>query len=115
MSLKEQIAAYGSNLKVKKIEIEGLNDFYIREMSAGDREKIESYDDNKAMQNKLRACVFIKSVCDKSGTLLYTDADIDEVNGYRMQLLIKVFNESNQLNGITLGPVDDVENELKNS
>lgn len=114
MSLKDQIAAYGSNLKVKKLEIDGLKDFYIREMSAGDREQLEDDLESKSIQNKLRATIFIKSVCDKTGTLLYTADELDEVNAYRLPLLTKVFNESNKLNGIALGDVEAVEDEVKN-
>jgi hypothetical protein len=114
MSLKDQIAAFGAKFNVKKIEDVGMDDFYIREMSAGDRETFEDSITDNSIGNKVRAFVFVKSVCDKDGNLLFTDTDIDEVATYKYSLLEKVFNASNQLNGITLRAVND-NADVKNS
>lgn len=113
MNLREQIAAYGKDLKVKKINIEGFKEFYIREVSAGDRESFEEQLTDDTIGNRVRATIFIKSVCDKDGSLLYTDDDLEEVNGYKFTLLTKVFNESNKLNGVA--GFDAVDDSLKNS
>lgn len=115
MSLRDQIAAFGAKFTVKKIEVKGFPDFYIREMSAGDRETFEDTITDNSIGNKVRAFIFVKSVCDKDGKLLFTDDDIAEVAGYKYPLLDKVFQESNILNGITLGPVQNADAEVKNS
>jgi len=114
MSLRDQIAAFGAKFNTKKVEGAGIDDLYIREISAGDRETFEDMITDNSIGNKVRAFIFVKSVCDKDGNLLFTDEDIDEVAAYKYSLLEKVFNESNKLNGITLGEVND-NAEVKNS
>ena len=114
MSLRDQIAAFGAKFNVKKLEDAGVDDLYIREISAGDRETFEDMITDNSIGNKVRAFIFVKSVCDKDGKLLFNDEDIEEVADFKYSLLEKVFNESNKLNGITLGAVDD-QAALKNS
>lgn len=114
MSLRDQIAAFGAKFNVKTVDNAGVEDLYIREISAGDRETFEDMITDNSIGNKVRAFVFVKSVCDKNGKLLFADEDIEEVAGYKYSLLEKVFNASNQLNGITLGAVND-DTAVKNS
>lgn len=113
MSLRDQIQAIGSKFTVKKVPFDGMKELYVREISAGDREAIEDGIENKTIGSKLRATIFIKSVCDKDGNLVFTDEDLDEVNGYRLPLLQKVFEESNKINGLV--GVDAVNEAEKNS
>ena len=114
MSLRDQIAAFGAKFNTKKVEGAGIDDLYIREISAGDRETFEDMITDNTIGNKVRAFIFVKSVCDKDGKLLFNDEDIEEVADFKYSLLEKVFNESNKLNGITLGEVND-NAEVKNS
>lgn len=109
---KAAILAFASNsaLKVEKIELPEMGgDVYIKELTAGEREALEKQMQSQTDKNAVRATVFVHSVCNADGELMFDVEDIEAIKQLPSRPVIKVFNRSNEINGITPKQVDTAE------
>ena len=83
----------------------------IKSMTASEREGLERKMQSELDNNGIRATVFIYSVCDLEGNLLFTEEDLDSIKGLPSSVVSKVFDVSNKLNGLS---PDAVEEAVKN-
>lgn len=109
---KAAILAFASNsaLKVEKIELPEMGgEVYIKELTAGEREALEKQMQSQTDKNAVRATVFVHSVCNADGELMFDVEDIEVIKQLPSRPVIKVFNRSNEINGITPEQVDTAE------
>ena len=110
---KAAILAFASNaaLKVEKIELPEMGgEVYIKELTAGEREALEKQMQSQTLAKcRLRATVFVHSVCNADGELMFDVEDIEAIKQLPSRPVIKVFNRSNEINGITPEQVDTAE------
>lgn len=109
---KAAILAFASNsaLKVEKIELPEMGgEVYIKELTAGEREALEKQMQSQTDKNAVRATVFVHSVCNADGELMFDVEDIEAIKQLPSRPVIKVFNRSNEINGITPEQVDTAE------
>lgn len=76
-------------------------DIGIKSMTAAEREGLERRLQKEQENNGIRATVFIYSVCDLEGKLLFNEEDLEAVKTLPNAVVSKIFNASNILNGIT--------------
>ncbi|WP_131669515.1 phage tail assembly chaperone family protein, TAC [Psychrobacter pygoscelis] len=81
-------------------------DVYIKPHTAGEREALETAFGEQRDKNGIRATVFVHSVCDAEGNLLFAEDDIEQVKQLPAKIVSKVFNKSNEINGISTDAVD---------
>ena len=86
--------------KVVPLEVEDLGTVYIKSMTASEREGLEKKMQEEVDNNGIRATVFIYSVCEEDGSLVFSDDDLEAVKGLPSAIVTTVFNESNNLNKI---------------
>lgn len=110
MSTKILSAALITALQVaiKEVPISHDEAVLIREMTAGEREDYEKIFKVKET-NQIRATLIAKSVCDESGALLFTDADIPALVKLPSSFTLKVYDAANELNGLKAAAVDKAE------
>lgn len=109
---KAAILAFANNaaLKVEKIELPEMGgEVYIKELTAGEREALEKQMQSQTDKNAVRATVFVHSVCNADGELMFDVEDIEAIKQLPSRPVIKVFNRSNEINGITPEQVDTAE------
>lgn len=109
---KAAILTFASNsaLKVEKIELPEMGgEVYIKELTAGEREALEKQMQSQTDKNAVRATVFVHSVCNADGELMFDVEDIEAIKQLPSRPVIKVFNRSNEINGITPEQVDTAE------
>ena len=97
--------------KVVPLEVEDLGTVYIKSMTASEREGLEHKMQSEVSNNGIRATVFIYSVCEEDGSLVFQEDDLDAIKGLPSNVVTAVFDKSNELN--KLSP-DAVEAEVKN-
>lgn len=97
--------------KVVPMEVEDLGTVYIKSMTASEREGLERKMQSELDNNGIRATVFIYSVCEEDGSLVFSEEDLDSIKGLPSNVVSAVFDKSNELN--KLSP-DAVETEVKN-
>ena len=90
------------NLKTKvvPVEVEDLGTIYIKSMTASEREGLENKFQSEADKNGIRALVFIHSVCEADGSLVFSIEDLEQVKGLPSSIVGEVFNISDDLNKI---------------
>ncbi|AEO01017.1 hypothetical phage protein [Psychrobacter phage Psymv2] len=86
--------------KVVPLEVEDLGTVYIKSMTASEREGLEHQMQKEVENRGVRAVIFIYSVCDENGVLEFNDEDLDTVKNFPSDIVSKVFDFSNELNGI---------------
>lgn len=85
---------------VKTLDIPELGDVYIKVMTAGEREGLEKQMQEQLDKGGVRASIFIYSVCDENGVLEFSDDDLEMVKNFPLSIVSKVYEFSNELNGI---------------
>lgn len=93
--------------KVVPLEVEDLGTVYIKSMTASEREGLERQMQKELESNGIRATIFIYSVCDENGVLEFSDEDLEMVKGFPSSIVTKVFDFSNELNGIDVSAKED--------
>lgn len=96
-----------SPVKVSIPELDG--DIYIKQQTAAEREALEQAIDAQKDKQGIRAVGFVHSVCDAEGNLLFSDDDIEQVKQLPSKIVAKVFNKSNEVNGVANDAVDNAE------
>lgn len=66
------------------------------------------------MEN-FRAKLFVHSVCDDKGELLFTDGDVKDLSGKSAAPLQRVFDVASRLSGISSRDVEELTEELEES
>lgn len=100
---KAALLAAANQTKLEPLELPELGGtVYVKAMTAGEREAFEQDMDGKDLikSKKVRATVFANSVTDENGNRLFTSDDIDAINNLPASIVSKVFDKSNELNGI---------------
>ena len=96
--------------KHKTLHIAELGgDIGIKVMSAGEREALEQSMSEQKDKHGIRASVFVHSVCDQDGKLIFDDNDLEAVKNLPASVVMRVFDAANELN-----EVKDIEDTKKN-
>ena len=104
------LAAIGTISTPELLSIPELGgDVYVKPQTAGEREALEAAFGEQRDKNGIRATVFVHSVCDADGNLLFAEDDIEQVKQLPAKIVAKVFNKSNEINGISSDAVDKAE------
>lgn len=94
--------------KVEKLDIPELGEVYIKVMTAAEREGLEKQMKEQLDKGGVRASIFIYSVCDENGVLEFSDEDLEMVKNFPLSIVSKVFDFSNEINGITSEAQEEV-------
>lgn len=100
---KAALLAAANQTKLEPLELPELGGtVYVKAMTAGEREQFEQdmTSNDLVKSKKVRATVFANSVTDENGNRLFTPDDIDSINSLPASIVSKVFDKSNELNGI---------------
>lgn len=104
------LALASKSPNVEKLSLPEIGgDIYIKELTAGEREALETQMRAQTDKNAVRATVFVHTVCDEDGELMFDVEDIETIKQLPSRPVIKVFNRSNEMNGITPEQVDVAE------
>lgn len=87
--------------KVVPLEVAELGTVYIKSMTASEREGLEKKMQKELEDNGIRATVFIYSVCEEDGSLVFGEEDLDAVKGLPASIVTAVFDKSNALNKLS--------------
>lgn len=87
--------------KVVPLEVDDLGTIYIKSMTAGEREGLEKKMKDEIGKNGVRALVFVYSVCEEDGSLVFGEEDLESVKGLPSSVVIPVFDKSNELNKLS--------------
>lgn len=87
--------------KVVPLEVEELGTVYIKSMTASEREGLEKKMQTELDNNGIRATVFIYSICEEDGTLVFSEEDLEQVKCLPSNIVSTVFDKSNDLNKLT--------------
>lgn len=98
--------------KLVPFEVEDLGLVYIKSMTASEREGLENKMQTEVENNGIRATVFIYSVCEEDGKLIFNDEDLDAIKSLPSSIVTAVFDKSNELNKLDLQ--QSVEDSAKN-
>lgn len=79
----------------------------IKSMTASEREGLERKMQSELDKNGIRATVFVYSVCDLEGNLLFTEEDLEAIKGLPSNVVSKVFDVSNKLNALSPEAVEE--------
>jgi hypothetical protein len=100
---KAALLAAANQTKLEPLELPELGGtVYVKAMTAGEREQFEQdmTSNDLVKSKKVRATVFANSVTDENGNRLFTSDDIDSINSLPASIVSKVFDKSNEINGI---------------
>lgn len=84
--------------KVVPLEVDDLGTVYIKSMTASEREGLEKKMQKEIDNNGIRATVFIYSVCEEDGSLVFDESDLEAVKDLPSAIVATVFDKSNDLN-----------------
>lgn len=103
-----------AELKREPIDIPEWGDgFYIRVMSAGERDAMEASavdgDAASLLQSHWRSKLVMYTLCDDQGNRIFTDGDLDLICGMDGNLIARIAGESMALNQIAADAVSELE------
>lgn len=87
--------------KVVPLDVPELGIIYIKSMTAEEREALEKKMQDQVDKNGIRATVFIYSVCEGDGSLVFGDDDLEAVKGLPSAIVSAAFDKSNELNKLS--------------
>lgn len=93
--------------KVVPLDVEDLGTIYIKSMTASEREGLERQMQLELDKNGIRATVFIYSVCEEDGSLVFSEEDLEAIKGLPSNVVSTVFDKSNELNKLSPDSVDE--------
>lgn len=113
---RDQILQLGTKLEVIEIDIpEWGTDakVFIRELMAGERDKIEMLGaqlaKNPNAMADFRARIAVMAICDAEGTRLFQDADLQRVSKLGGKALDRIFDAVRKLSGLDDSSVEEAE------
>ena len=87
--------------KVVPLDVPEVGTVYIKSMTAEEREALEKKMQKEQEGNGIRATVFIGSVCEEDGSLVFDDKDLESVKKLPSAVVGAVFDKSNKLNKLS--------------
>lgn len=87
--------------KVVPLDVPELGIIYIKSMTAEEREALEKKMQDQIDKNGIRATVFIHSVCEGDGSLVFGEEDLEAVKGLPSAIVTAAFDKSNELNKLS--------------
>lgn len=109
-----------SDLKIERVDVpEWGGDVCVKGMSGMDRDRFEaSLVERKNGRNKInldnvRARICAYTVCDESGKLLFSEADIEALGKKSASALTRIFAVAQRLSGITESDVQEMTDNLQ--
>jgi hypothetical protein len=111
---KDQILAFKSQAgKIHQIEAFG-GTVYIKEWTSQERDRFEgSMIIGKGKRatvtiDNIRAKMFVRSVCDKNGTLIFADKDAEEIGSLPAAEVEKVYAKCQEVNSVSDEDVEEL-------
>ena len=95
--------------KVVPLDVPELGIIYIKSMTAEEREALEKKMQDQVDKNGIRATVFIYSVCEVDGSLVFGDDDLEAVKGLPSAIVSAAFDKSNELNKLSPDATQEAE------
>ena len=93
-------------IKVEKVSIPSLGDVYVKEMKVSDQTAYAKAMKVDGVEDNLTALLFIYSVCDAEGNLLFTEDDIEAINGLPVSITGTVSDKIMSINGLSPNAVE---------
>lgn len=85
---------------------------YVRTMTAGERDRFEAEHRRRGESGDayedIRARLAVSTVCDESGALLFTPADVPAISRKSAKALDRIFAAAQRLNGLSSQDVEDL-------
>lgn len=99
------------DLKRETVEVaEWGGSVCVRALSGSERDQFELAMYNaKGNASNVRASLAARTICDKEGKRLFTDADVEVLGRKSGAALERVFNTARRLSGISTADVDELE------
>lgn len=114
MDLTKDAILGASDLSVLKVPVkEWGGDVYIRVMTVGERDAYECEwlaNKEKGVQN-FRSKFLARCLCDKDGSRLFTDAEIDKLAGKSIAVVDRLFNRAMKHNAMSMEDVSELAGE----
>jgi hypothetical protein len=111
---KEQILG-ASDIEIKKVDVPEWGGFvYVKGMTGKERDIFESMVLEKKGSNpkvnleNIRTKLAVMSICDKDGTKIFNDKEINELGDKSGKALDRVFNIASKLSGLSKEDVDEL-------
>ena len=115
MLLTKDTILKAEDSKLQKIEVpEWGGHVFVRNMSGAERDDFEAETYVTKGKNvefnrrNLRARMLVKTLCDESGTPMFTTKDIDALGKKSAKALDRCFSTAQKLNGMTADDVDEL-------
>lgn len=113
MLTKEEILSKGKALNFETVQIEGLGEVGIREMTAGERDRLEAAGArgaaNPTALHDLRARFCAAGMCDANGKRIFDDGDVGALSGMNASVIDAIFEHVLRINKMGKSDIDDAE------
>lgn len=110
---KEDFIAAASIHGVKEIDVPKLGAVFIREISAGERDKIETvvaqFNRNPDTVSQYRARMVAMFLCDENAKRLFSDKELAQLDGMNAEIIDYIFERGLEFNGFKDDTIDDAE------
>lgn len=80
----------------------------VRPLTAGAKDKQEQLQVSKSADHSVRAFYLMHSVCDKDGTLLFSDDDVERIAGLDLESVDIVMSKILEVNGVSEEEIDEM-------
>ena len=115
MNIKEQILALKNRLTIESVPVEGLADpIYVRTLTGRERDGFESSCFVQKGKNRtpstenIRSKLLVRAICDKEGTRVFGDDDIDALGLLPADVLDSLFTVAQRLSGLSSNDVEEM-------
>lgn len=105
---REQILS-SSDAKMEKVAVpEWGGDVHIKVMSGAERDRWEAaaFEGGKVNRDNFRARLLVETICDESGKLLFSPADVDALSAKSSAILSRLTPVALKINALTNDDVD---------
>jgi len=114
MDLTKDAILGASDLNVLKVHVkEWGGDVYIRVMTVGERDAYECEwlaNKERGVQN-FRSKFLARCLCDKDGSRLFTDSEIEKLAGKSIAVVDRLFNRAMKHNAMSMEDVNELAGE----
>lgn len=115
MSLRDNLLALKSRLTIEEVAVDGLAEpVYIRTLTGRERDAFESACFTQRGKTRvlntdnIRAKLLVRSICDKDGVRVFTDADVDAIGDMPASVLDELFTVAQRLSGLSSTDVEEL-------
>lgn len=110
---KEDFVSLASVHDVKQIDVPDFGSVYIREISAGERDKIETivaqFNRSPDTVTQYRARMVAMFLCDESAKRLFSDKELAHLDNMNAKVVDYIFERGLEFNGFKDEAIDDAE------